>query len=339
MRDVPAPPDRHRRRDRGAGATTAALAASQRRGHVGGRAVRHRALHTWLDLGAADHEVRVEETIAMLGLPSTRLDQPMATLSGGEAAKIALASLLLAGQYDILSSTSPPTTSTSTASSGSRAGWSAQDRAIVVVSHDRAFLERTVTDVVELDDALPSRPATFRGEAGSPTSTSRRRRAGTPRRRTPTTAPRATTLQRPGAEGTAVVDSRVPQGQAQARRQRQERPLRSAWRPARTWPRRPVAPSGRWPGWRSSTSRGSRGTCSSASARPSAAATVVAVLDGAVVERDGFRPRPDRSRDRLGRTGRDRRRRTAAARRPCSTPCSAGIPLDAGPAAARAARS
>ncbi|HEX6786063.1 MAG TPA: ATP-binding cassette domain-containing protein, partial [Acidimicrobiales bacterium] len=52
---------------------TAALAATAH-----GAAERYdAALRTWLDLGAADHETRVEETAAGLGLPVAVLDQPM----------------------------------------------------------------------------------------------------------------------------------------------------------------------------------------------------------------------------------------------------------------------
>ena len=119
------------------------------------------ALHTWLDLGAADHNTRVEETAAGLGLPRAVLDQPMSTLSGGEAAKAALTSLLVAGQDVIL--LDEPTNDLDLAGLERLETWVLeQRRALVVVSHDRAFLERTVTDVVELDDHTRS-ASTFRG--------------------------------------------------------------------------------------------------------------------------------------------------------------------------------
>ena len=44
------------------------------------------ALERWLALGAADLDSRIGETWAELGLPDRLLDQPTATLSGGEAA-------------------------------------------------------------------------------------------------------------------------------------------------------------------------------------------------------------------------------------------------------------
>jgi ATPase subunit of ABC transporter with duplicated ATPase domains len=136
---------------------TAALAAT-----APGAAERYdAALHVWLDLGAADHETRLEETAASLGLPMAVLDQPMSTLSGGEAAKAALTSLLVAGQDVIL--LDEPTNDLDLAGLERLESWVLeQRRALVVVSHDRAFLERTVTDVVELDDHTRTARA-FRG--------------------------------------------------------------------------------------------------------------------------------------------------------------------------------
>jgi ATPase subunit of ABC transporter with duplicated ATPase domains len=141
-------------------ATTAALAASD----PVASAVAERydsALHAWLRLGGADHDVRVDEMLALLGLPSSVLDQPMATLSGGQAAKVSLAGLLLSG-YDILL-LDEPTNDVDLEGLERLEGWVlAQDRGMVIVSHDRKFLERTVTDVVELDEHS-RRASTFGG--------------------------------------------------------------------------------------------------------------------------------------------------------------------------------
>src|SRR5207249_9311430 len=57
------------------------------------------ALERWLALGAADLDERAEETAAQLGL-TISLDQPMTSLSGGQAARASLASLLLS-RHDI----------------------------------------------------------------------------------------------------------------------------------------------------------------------------------------------------------------------------------------------
>ncbi|WP_327705862.1 ABC-F family ATP-binding cassette domain-containing protein [Streptomyces decoyicus] len=107
------------------------------------------ALERWLALGAADLDERSEETAGQLGL-SIGLDQPMTTLSGGQAARASLASLLLS-RYDIFLLDEPTNDldldglhRLESFVTGLRAG-------TVLVSHDREFLTRTVTRVVELD--------------------------------------------------------------------------------------------------------------------------------------------------------------------------------------------
>ncbi|MFE0378539.1 ABC-F family ATP-binding cassette domain-containing protein [Streptomyces inhibens] len=107
------------------------------------------ALERWLALGAADLDERADETAAQLGL-SVGLDQPMTTLSGGQAARASLASLLLS-RYDIFLLDEPTNDldldglqRLESFVTGLRAG-------TVLVSHDREFLTRTVNRVVELD--------------------------------------------------------------------------------------------------------------------------------------------------------------------------------------------
>ncbi len=58
------------------------------------------ALQRWLSLGAADLDARVGEVWDDLGLAAGLLDQPTATLSGGEAARVGLAALLLS-RFDV----------------------------------------------------------------------------------------------------------------------------------------------------------------------------------------------------------------------------------------------
>ncbi|MFG2493492.1 ABC-F family ATP-binding cassette domain-containing protein [Streptomyces caniferus] len=107
------------------------------------------ALERWLALGAADLDERAEETAGQLGL-AVSLDQPMTTLSGGQAARASLASLLLS-RYDVFLLDEPTNDldldglqRLESFVTGLRAG-------TVLVSHDREFLTRTVTRVVELD--------------------------------------------------------------------------------------------------------------------------------------------------------------------------------------------
>ncbi|MFF1374722.1 ABC-F family ATP-binding cassette domain-containing protein [Streptomyces sp. NPDC058308] len=107
------------------------------------------SLEHWLALGGADLDERAEEVTDSLGL-AVGLDQPMTSLSGGQAARAGLASLLLS-RYDVFL-LDEPTNDLDLAGlerlesfvRGLRAG-------TVVVSHDREFLTRTVTKVLELD--------------------------------------------------------------------------------------------------------------------------------------------------------------------------------------------
>ncbi|MFG1889707.1 ABC-F family ATP-binding cassette domain-containing protein [Micromonospora sp. NPDC049051] len=107
------------------------------------------ALERWLALGGADLEERAEQVAAELGL-TVDLDHPMTGLSGGQAARAGLASLLLS-RYDVFL-LDEPTNDLDLAGlerleqfvTGLRAG-------TLLVSHDREFLTRTVTRVLELD--------------------------------------------------------------------------------------------------------------------------------------------------------------------------------------------
>lgn len=107
------------------------------------------SLERWLDLGGADLDERAEEITGSLGL-GVGLDQAMTSLSGGQAARAGLASLLLS-RYDVFLLDEPTndldldgTERLESFVRGLRAG-------TVVVSHDREFLTRTVTKVLELD--------------------------------------------------------------------------------------------------------------------------------------------------------------------------------------------
>jgi len=107
------------------------------------------ALERWLGLGGADLAERAGQVSAELGL-AIDLERPMAALSGGQAARAGMASLLLS-RYDIFLLDEPTNDldldglhRLEEFVTGLRAG-------TVVVSHDREFLTRTVTRVVELD--------------------------------------------------------------------------------------------------------------------------------------------------------------------------------------------
>jgi ATPase subunit of ABC transporter with duplicated ATPase domains len=87
--------------------------------------------------------------LAELGL-DVELDRPLTALSGGEAARAALASILLS-RFDVLLLDEPTNDLDFAGLARLESFLGAYDGAAVIVSHDRAFLDRTVSRVVELD--------------------------------------------------------------------------------------------------------------------------------------------------------------------------------------------
>ncbi|WP_395309136.1 ABC-F family ATP-binding cassette domain-containing protein [Mycobacterium sp. AMU20-3851] len=109
------------------------------------------ALEHWLATGAADLDERLPAVLADVGLNGIATDQtPMTALSGGQAAKVGLAALLLS-RFDIVLLDEPT-------NDLDLEGLDRLERfvgdlrgGVVLVSHDREFLARSVTRVLELD--------------------------------------------------------------------------------------------------------------------------------------------------------------------------------------------
>ncbi len=141
----------------GVGAAQAELDAASDALAVGGPGVDDRyavALDTWLALGGADLDERAWVTLAEIGLdvdPAT----PMAALSGGQAARAGLAALLLS-RYDVLLLDEPTNDLDLDGLDRLERFVSGLRIPAVIVSHDREFLARTITRVVELDLAQRS---------------------------------------------------------------------------------------------------------------------------------------------------------------------------------------
>ncbi len=109
------------------------------------------ALHAWSAAGAADFDRRVETTLRRLGLPGRVLDQATASLSGGEAVRVGLATVLLS-RFDV-TLLDEPTNNLDAGGLAVLEGWvGALAGGLVVVSHDRRFLEHAVTSVLEIDE-------------------------------------------------------------------------------------------------------------------------------------------------------------------------------------------
>ena len=107
------------------------------------------AFDRWMASGAADLDDRIPAVLADLGL-ETGPEAAMTGLSGGQAARVALAALLLS-RFDVVLLDEPTNdldleglVKLEDFVTGLRGG-------VVLVSHDREFLARCVTTVVELD--------------------------------------------------------------------------------------------------------------------------------------------------------------------------------------------
>jgi ATPase subunit of ABC transporter with duplicated ATPase domains len=106
-------------------------------------------LERWLSLGGADLDERAEEVATDLGL-AVDLDLEMVALSGGQAARAGLASLLLS-RYDVFLLDEPTNDLDLDGLERLERFVTGLRAPAVLVSHDREFLTRTVTRVVELD--------------------------------------------------------------------------------------------------------------------------------------------------------------------------------------------
>jgi len=108
------------------------------------------ALDRYLALGAADLDPRAEEVCADIGLDPGRLDADLATLSGGQRARVGLAAVLLS-RFDITLLDEPTNDLDFAGLETLESFVTRLDGGAVIVSHDRRFLERTVNEIVEID--------------------------------------------------------------------------------------------------------------------------------------------------------------------------------------------
>jgi ATPase subunit of ABC transporter with duplicated ATPase domains len=117
----------------------------------GGADAYDKALQRFLGLGGGDLDARAEAVCADLRLPRQALDVELGELSGGQAARASLAAILLSN-FDVMLLDEPTNDLDFEGLSRLEEFIDDLTAGLVVVSHDRAFLERTVTTVVELDE-------------------------------------------------------------------------------------------------------------------------------------------------------------------------------------------
>jgi ATPase subunit of ABC transporter with duplicated ATPase domains len=110
------------------------------------------ALDRWLALGGGDFEARAAEVLHELGLSPDLLSLGTAALSGGQLARASLAAVLLS-QVDVLLLDEPTNNLDLDGLARLEAYVAGNRGGLVVVSHDREFLARTVNAVLELDAA------------------------------------------------------------------------------------------------------------------------------------------------------------------------------------------
>ncbi|WP_423922433.1 ABC-F family ATP-binding cassette domain-containing protein [Frigoribacterium sp. 2-23] len=112
------------------------------------------ALDRWLASGAADLDERLPVVLADLGA-ALDPDALMTSLSGGQAARVGLAALLLS-RFDLVLLDEPTNDLDLDGLERLERFVAGQRGGVVLVSHDREFLARSVTRVLELDLAQSS---------------------------------------------------------------------------------------------------------------------------------------------------------------------------------------
>ena len=135
-------------------ASSLAAAASVGSGRPSGSQVAERyatALARYEAAAAGDFEARLVTTLEQVGLPADHADQPVATLSGGQQARADLAAVLLA-RFDVMLLDEPTNDLDFEGLARLEELVARRSGGLVIVSHDRAFLDRTVTEVLELDE-------------------------------------------------------------------------------------------------------------------------------------------------------------------------------------------
>ena len=102
-------------------------------------------------LAAGTLVARLSTTLQEVGLGAELVDREVATLSGGQEARLALAVVVLS-RFDLTLLDEPTNDLDFDGLHRLESFVAARRGGMVIVSHDRAFLDRAVTDVLELDE-------------------------------------------------------------------------------------------------------------------------------------------------------------------------------------------
>ena len=109
------------------------------------------ALARYLNIDAATFDTTAEQALVQVGLSELSPEQLTSSLSGGQRTKVNLAAMLLAS-FDVLLLDEPTNDLDNYGLTLLEDMLLTGNRPVAVVSHDRAFLERVVTGIFELDD-------------------------------------------------------------------------------------------------------------------------------------------------------------------------------------------
>ncbi len=110
------------------------------------------ALEDWLGLGGPDLDARIEATLAQV-VPGLPLEHPMQGLSGGQSARVGLAGLLLS-RFDAYLLDEPTNDLDLDGLEMAEQFLAGIRGPVLLVSHDREFLARRITRVLDFDPAL-----------------------------------------------------------------------------------------------------------------------------------------------------------------------------------------
>ena len=109
------------------------------------------ALERFVDLGGDDFEARAAKVGAEVGIPADRLGVPVVDYSGGQAARARLAAVLLT-RADVLLLDEPTNDLDFAGLELLEDAVSSFSGAVATVSHDRAFLDRVATRILEVEE-------------------------------------------------------------------------------------------------------------------------------------------------------------------------------------------
>lgn len=127
-------------------------------------------------LGVWDTDARIETTVDGLGLAAIDRQRAIGELSGGQRARVAMASVLLSGP-EMLLLDEPTNHLDDTAVRYLSSVIEIWPGPVLIVSHDRAFLDETVISILDLDPA--PRPHALHAAGDEPTTVGVTRFSGT----------------------------------------------------------------------------------------------------------------------------------------------------------------